>query len=808
MANQKGQIALEALLIFGVLVIGVIIFSMFYFQSINPRETPEVELGSDRIFKDKVNTYSDGVTQTNPPIDPPILCGNGVCDEGETFLTCPSDCDAPTNISNLNLILDPDTPSLINFDFNIIATVTSEDDYANVTKIVITKYDDYSSYEPTTNCEFNGSYNSEFTNVGQLLPSANANELSNSFTFSCNIPGKYNFSFDVSSLDNSQSLSNNLINVGYDEGKEIIISTACNNPLGSVLFDPVGGTFSNPINVSLSYEDPNCLDYNIHYTTNGTDPTLSSPIYSSVITLADTTTIKAKVFAKNSLGQDVNGVINSQEYIKTGTVNTPTASPNDLCLIYTNPINVSLGTSTQGATIRYTLDGSEPTESSVLYTSPISVSSTKTIKVKAYKNGWTPSNTLTVIYRVETTWNYCSGILNSGIYHISQPKHLNCIRLNMDGNFVLDSDIDLIGINFDPIGSSDCEFSGSFDGQGHIIRNLSINRPINNNVGLFGSVYSSNIKNIGLENVNLIGLSLIGALSGVIRDSNISNSYSTGTVNGGGDYIGGLIGSSSGTKIDNCYSTTTVHGNNNVGGLVGYGAHNGVIGSGALQTIISNSYSNGNVSGKWYVGGLIGINFWSSIFDSRATGNVNGQRSIGGFVGFVDEGTIRRSSSAGNVTGSSEYVGGFIGLGTDKSFITESYSTGNVINTGGFYDVGGFAGSLSLTNGQINDCYSRGNVTSGSYGVGFAITWNMPVTNNYSTGSAPYGGFGSGDNCVSNYWDVEKSEQLDSGGCGEGMTTDDMKIIDTFYNWDFISIWDINPTINDGYPYLRNNPPQ
>lgn len=253
MANQKGQIALEALLILGVLVIGVIIFSVFYFQSINPRETPEVELGSDRIFKDKVNTYSDSVTQTNPPIDPPILCGNGVCDAGETFLTCPSDCDAPTNISNLNLILDPETPSLINIDFNIIATVTSEDDYANVTKIVITKYDDYSSYEPTTNCEFNGSYNSEFTNVGQLLPSANANELSNSFTFSCNTPGNYNFEFTISNQYDTENIIGELLNFYPLYGKVIYIT---NQQPFKISFDPNHGLVGeNGAYISCTYND-------------------------------------------------------------------------------------------------------------------------------------------------------------------------------------------------------------------------------------------------------------------------------------------------------------------------------------------------------------------------------------------------------------------------------------------------------------------------------------------------------------------------------------------------------------------------
>jgi len=465
---------------------------------------------------------------------------------------------------------------------------------------------------------------------------------------------------------------------------------------------------------------------------------------------------------------------------------------------------VSLSTSTAGATIRYTLDGSEPNEYSNIYSNPISILQTTTLKAKAYKTNWIPSTTISRTYRVEPTWNYCSSILNNGVYHISQPQHLNCIRQDLNGSFVLDNDIDLTGINFEPIGNinDSCYFYGSFDGQNHIISNLYINRPSDAYVGLFNSISHSDIKNLSLYDVNIIGGFRTGALAAFALDSNISNSYSTGVITGIED-VGGLIGYLEGSRVNNCNSTVNVSGNKNVGGLVGTGI---ISGTGVL-TKINDSNSSGIIIGKLHVGGFIGkLEMGAIIHNSRATGNVTGETSVGGFVGWLDQGRINWSSSAGQVTGSYNYTGGFLGLGSGTGFITESYSTGNVTNNS-FNSVGGFAGHLSLTNGQVNNCYSRGDVI-GYFGVGFANTLNMPVTNNYSTGSADYGGFGSASNCIANYWDVEKSGQVVSGGCGEGKTTPEMKDQNTFTGWDFNNTWAIDPTINDGYPYLINNPPQ
>jgi hypothetical protein len=264
-------------------------------------------------------------------------------------------------------------------------------------------------------------------------------------------------------------------------------------------------------------------------------------------------------------------------------------------------------------------------------------------------------------------------------------------------------------------------FGGTFDGQGHEIRDLFINRPDESGVALFFAT----------------------SQNGVIKDLGVTNVTVTGA-----DYVGALVGSSTGSII-NSYSSGNVTGEYRVGNLAG--------GSGGT---VFNSYSSGNVTGNSSVGGLVGVNM-GSVNSSHSTGSLIGVDDVGGLVGYSYYGTVSNSYSTGNVTGYSN-VGGLVGLNGWEvemgggSAVGDSYSTGRVT---GYENVGGLVGYNYYS--TVSDCYSSGTVT-GSSSVGGLLGYKL------------------GDGVVSDsFWDTETSGQATSAG-GVGKNTTEMQDIATF----------------------------
>jgi hypothetical protein len=390
---------------------------------------------------------------------------------------------------------------------------------------------------------------------------------------------------------------------------------------------------------------------------------------------------------------------------------------------------------------------------------------------------------------------------------------LDAIRDNLGGSYILMNDLDSNtagytelasetangGMGWQPIGTTakNAKFAGSFDGQGHEICDLFINRRAKSNVGLFGVVgWGGVIENVSLMNVTVTAYSGVGGLVGWNRGT-ISNSYSTGRVTGGWR-VGGLVGHNSGT-VSNSYSTGRVTGGWRVGGLVG---HN--------SGTVSNSYSTGSVTGGWNAGGLAGYNS-GNVSNSYSTGRVTGGWWVGGLAGY-NSGTVTDSYSTGRVTGYGS-VGGLAGW--NKDTVTDSYSTGSVT---GNRNVGGLAGHNS---GNVSNSYSTGSVT-GNRNVGGLVGWNEDtVSNSYSTGSVTgsnyVGGLmGYNSGTVSNsFWNTQTSGQATSDG-GTGKTTAEMMDFNTFdgVGWDIITVdpgetnpaytWNIVNTVT--YPFLSWQP--
>lgn len=120
----------------------------------------------------------------------------------------------------------------------------------------------------------------------------------------------------------------------------------------------------------------------IHYTLDFSDPTPSSPEYTESITITQNTTVKARAFRDEWESSEVS--IFSYILMPPIPVFDPPAGS------YNNPLQVKIK-STDGAQIRYTTDGSEPTPSSPEYKDPILITQNTTVKARAYLTGWTRS---------------------------------------------------------------------------------------------------------------------------------------------------------------------------------------------------------------------------------------------------------------------------------------------------------------------------------------------------------------------------------------------------------------------------------
>ncbi len=212
---------------------------------------------------------------------------------------------------------------------------------------------------------------------------------------------------------------------------------------------------------------------------------------------------------------------------------------------------------------------------------------------------------------------------------IKTADELQAMQDNLSGKYILMNDIDLDGYSWTPIDS----FTGELNGNGFVVRNLTINKPTEYDVGLFGSTDTATIKNLGIENASVTGGNSVGILMGYAFGSSISNCYVEGNVTGD-SYIAGVVALAHSSIISNAYSNSSVSGDSYVGGILG--AEDGTSGA-----TLRNCYSTGWVSGQQYVGGLAGSNI-DPILNCYSDCNVSGNSNVGGLAGSV-YGTIEKS---------------------------------------------------------------------------------------------------------------------------------------------------------------------
>ena len=329
-------------------------------------------------------------------------------------------------------------------------------------------------------------------------------------------------------------------------------------------------------------------------------------------------------------------------------------------------------------------------------------------------------------------------------------------------------------------------FSGVLDGNGKTIYGLYTDST-KDYQGLFQQMVDATITNLSISHSYIVGTSHVGALCGDWSadarsyEERISNVSNFGNVYGSGNDVGGLMGSlwvdETNFLIGHCYNYGSVTGgSSSVGGILGGCDHD------APDDIILQYCANfGDVIGGGHVGGIVGYGFYNKLYYCYNEGAITGEGAVGGIAGA--------------------------NFGYSDSRILHSYNTGKVSSTAisvqsyTRYDIGGIVG------------YGDGGSIEYSYNIGEILF--EEVVSSFVGGIT---GYIEGDDCLtSTYW-------LSTCGASRGIgnlssdtnatpkTQAELKMQTTYVGWenDFGTIWAIDSTgvINDGYPYLINNPPR
>ncbi len=324
------------------------------------------------------------------------------------------------------------------------------------------------------------------------------------------------------------------------------------------------------------------------------------------------------------------------------------------------------------------------------------------------------------------------------------------MRENLAGDYYLVSDITfpapgtegLPGEGFEPVGrdtnktQSDFQgtpFTGKFDGNGHTIRNFSIQRPDESYVGLFGKTQSATVSNVRLSNVNIQGAKYVGSIVGSNHGGTVSGSVERGSVRNKSEaYTGGLVGfNSDDGNVMGSVNISVVgsvlrresrpYGRYTIGGFTGglVGRNNGGTVQGyAAGTVdfhdqVPEATADISAIGYW-IGGLVGGNFGGTVV-GYSSNTVSGSTRFGGLVGennggdVIGYGTGRVLLKKLDPTGNTS-TGGLVGYNTNSARV-RGYFTGEVINnTGGGTNVGSLVGRSSNSGSNVVTGYSRGTV--------------------------------------------------------------------------------------------------
>lgn len=415
---------------------------------------------------------------------------------------------------------------------------------------------------------------------------------------------------------------------------------------GTVKAYDVTLTTADPASATLTSTDP-------HYWTNRKDITVTAwwPY-----TAGETTPSAVKVKANQSARKDFEGSDLIVADGQTVTYGSPTlrfthrtARVTIVLTDYTEGLaSVKLtGLSTEGDNPDIIVPYDKGSNTYTAIVAPQSVAAGTTFITCTFNNG------KTFVYKMKNATDWQAGgeytytvslaaakgyiIEDDGSYTVTSADGLMNIAELVNGgksniNITLDTDIDLTGKDWTPIGTDyDNSYKGTFDGGGHTITGLTFTTN-DEFAGLFGWLNrAGTVKNVVMEGVQITSNQIYGgSIGGVAGYSwgTIENCSVSGSVSGT-VYVGGVVGAQIGGSITGCSSSATVKGTVDVGGVAGQTNSSATLTACyATGNVIIEIDPVKNISG----GGLVGFNGGNGVLACYATGNVTSTGSSTGNV--------------------------------------------------------------------------------------------------------------------------------------------------------------------------------
>ena len=242
-------------------------------------------------------------------------------------------------------------------------------------------------------------------------------------------------------------------------------------------------------------------------------------------------------------------------------------------------------------------------------------------------------------------------------YAITTPADLMAVKYNMAGDFTLENDIDMTGVDFTPIGiegnTSVAKFTGTFDGKGHIIKGLKYDNADKGEVGLFSQTENATITNLGIEGAHFVGNANVGGIVGRMYGGITANCATLNSYIEGRDHVGSIAGEINNTQEGETYNGGTV----------------------------SNCFADAVIkSREFQAGGMVGTITCGTVENNLFTGTVDDRGCATGMVALVDRNDAP-SIIRNNVVAASHLYGDVQRIvntaGRDKAQLENNY----VLNT-------------------------------------------------------------------------------------------------------------------------------